>query len=126
MASQTVSLRVLSAEGVVFESRGSWLHPLFELEAYLNTRDIDVSALTLSDKIIGKAAALLIQRLGFKEVHAGIISKPGCQVFDEAGIRYTYDTCVDLIECATERLLSQITDPDEAHKIISDRIATNT
>ena len=125
MATETASLQVLNDDQVVFESHGSWLHPLFELENFLKSTDLDAATLRLRDKIIGKAAALLIHRLGFRHVHAGIISKPACEVFTAAGIVYTYDTAVDLIECATERILSQVTEPDEAHQIISDRIAAN-
>ena len=56
----------------VFTSTGKWLHPLFELEDYLVEHGLEPGNLILQDKIIGKAAALLIHRLGFCTVKVGV------------------------------------------------------
>ena len=45
----------------IFTSNGTWLHPLFELEDYLAAHSFQPENLILQDKIIGKAAALLIE-----------------------------------------------------------------
>jgi len=59
----------------IFTSYGKWLHPLFELDDYLADHPVQPERLILQDKIIGKAAALLIHRLGFRTLQAGILSK---------------------------------------------------
>ena len=59
----------------IFISNSKWLHPLFELEAYLVEHLIQPENLILQDKIIGKAAALLIHRLGFRTC-AGVFGHP--------------------------------------------------
>ena len=74
---QAPTLTVLHEGTPIFTSYGNWLYPLFELEAYLAAHAIEPDQLILQDKIIGKAAALLIHRLGFRTVHAGVLSRLG-------------------------------------------------
>jgi hypothetical protein len=61
----------------IFTSDGNWLYPLLELEAYLADHAFQPAKLLLQDKIIGKAAALMIHRLGFCTVKAGVLSRLG-------------------------------------------------
>ena len=63
---QEPTLTVLYEGSPIFTSHGKWLHPLFELEDDLAAHPIQPENLILQDKIIGKAAALLIHRLGFR------------------------------------------------------------
>src|SRR5215471_18268382 len=86
----------------IFTSYGTWLHPLFELEAYLADHPIEPAQLLLQDKITGKAAALLIHRLGFRTVKAGVLSKLGEAVLQCHGIVYSYAQLVERIHCQTE------------------------
>ncbi len=72
---QAPTLTVLHEGTPIFTSYGNWLYPLFELEAYLADNAFEPAKLVLQDKIIGKAAALLIHRLGFRTLQAGILSK---------------------------------------------------
>lgn len=120
-ASGEVSLELVSGGRRVFESRGRWLHPLLELEEFLALRPLDRSTLELRDKIVGRAAALLIVRLGIPRVHAGILSRCGEAVFRERGVRYSFDTLVDRIACRTEELLRDVSDPEDAHAIVVER-----
>ena len=96
-------------------------HPLFELEAYLADHPIEPAQLLLQDKIIGKAAALLIHRLGFRTVKAGILSRLGEAVLQHHGIAYTYEQLVDRIHCQTEELLAMVEDPEEAYQLVKAR-----
>jgi hypothetical protein len=70
---QAPTLTVFRNGTPIFTSYGKWLYPLFELEAYLVDHTFQPENLILQDKIIGKAAALLIHRLGFRTVQAGIL-----------------------------------------------------
>ena len=80
------SLTVLHENTPIFTSYGKWLYPLFELEDYLAEHPIQPENLILQDKIIGKAAALLIHRLRFRTVKAGILSRLGEAVLQRHGI----------------------------------------
>ncbi len=77
MAGKETTLTVLYEGSPIFTSHGKWLHPFFELEAYLAAHPIQPESLILQDKIIGEAAALMIHRLGFCIVKAGILSRLG-------------------------------------------------
>ena len=105
----------------IFTSHSKWLHPLFELEMYLAAQPIQPENLILQDKIIGKAAALLIHRLGFRTVKAGLLSRRGEAVLQRHGIAYTSEQLVDHIHCQTEELLAEVEDPDEAYQLVKVR-----
>src|SRR6266516_5270897 len=96
---QAPTLTVLQDGTPIFTSHSKWLHPLFELEAYLAEHAFQPAQLLLQDKIIGKAAALLIHRLGFRTVQAGILSRLGEAVLQRHGIVYSYELLVERIHC---------------------------
>ena len=96
-------------------------HPLFELEAYLADHPIEPAQLLLQDKIIGKAAALLIHRLGFRTVKAGVLSKLGEAVLQRHGIVYSYAQLVERIHCQTGELLATVEDPEAAYQLVKAR-----
>ena len=118
MTTQAPTLTVSRNGTHIFTSHGKWLHPLFELEAYLADHPIQPENLILQDKIIGKAAALLIHRLGFRTVKAGVLSRLGEAVLYRYGIAYTYELLVDRIHCQTEELLATVEDPEEAYQLV--------
>jgi hypothetical protein len=105
----------------IFTSYGTWLPPLFELEAYLADHAFQPENLILQEKIIGKAAALLIFRLGFRIVKAGILSRLGEAVLQRHGMSYTSEQVVDRIHCQTEELRATVEDPEEAYQLVKVR-----
>jgi Domain of unknown function (DUF1893) len=120
-AGKATTLTVFRNGTPIFISHGKWLHPLFELEVYLAGHPIEPHQLILQDKIIGKAAALLIIRLGFRTVKAGILSRLGEGVLQCHGIIYTYEQLVERIHCQTEELLATVEDPEEAYRLVKIR-----
>ena len=121
MAGKEPTLTVFCNGTPIFTSYGKWLHPLFELEAYLADHTFQRDTLILQDKIIGKAAALLIYRLGFRTIQAGILSRLGEAVLQRHEIAYTYEQLVDHIHCQTEELLATVEDPEEAYRLVKIR-----
>jgi zinc transport system ATP-binding protein len=116
------SLQVLLGERTVFSSFGKWLHPLFEFEEWLKKEDIDPKDLTLCDNIVGKAAALLIVRLHVCRVKAGVLSRLGEGVLKKYEVSYSCAEMVEKVLCRTERELAEVEDPQEAYRILSERI----
>ena len=112
------SLELKFESKTVFSSNGKWLHPLFDLEDFLNRGNYDLTKLTLYDKIIGKASALMIIRLGIKKVKGGIVSKPAETAFQKWGVEYSTEKQVNFIDCKTEQILTDISDPDEVYELI--------
>jgi len=117
------SLELLLDGELLFSSRGKWLYPLLELGEFLAERDVDAARCLLRDKIVGRAAALLAVRLGLRTVHAGLLSRLGEDVFRGRGVRYSYGELVDRIACRTEELLRDVTDPEQAYRLIVERAA---
>ncbi len=119
---QTPTLTVLHEGTPIFTSHGKWLHPLFALEEYLADHAFQPAHLILQDKIIGKAAALLIHRLGFRTVQAGVLSRLGEAVLQRYEIAYSYEQLVDRIHCQTEELLATVEEPEEAYQLVKVRV----
>jgi hypothetical protein len=121
LRSHAASLQFLIDGAAVFTSVGKWLHPLFDLERFVKEHGIDASRGEIRDKVVGRGSALLIVRLGVRKVHAGLLSRLGKDVLDRAGVVVTWDTLVDQVACATEGILSEVTDLEEAYRILADR-----
>ena len=111
------TLALYQGDTVLFRSGGKWLHPLFELEEFLRSSGLDASGLRVRDKIVGKAAALLLVRLGLRHVDAGVLSAPAQAVLERHAVGYRFETLVERIACRTEELLREVDDPQEAYTI---------
>ncbi len=116
-----ISFCVTQGRTTLFQSQKRWLFPLFELEDYLAEHHLDLSQAAFHDKVVGKAAALLMVRLGTGSVHARVLSKLGQRVLDQAGIPYSYETLVKNIDCQTEELLKEVDDPGMAYTLLRER-----
>jgi zinc transport system ATP-binding protein len=116
-----LTLRVYQGEREIFSSTGKWLYPLFELEEFLSSSSYQTESLRLEDKIVGKAAALLLIRLGIRQVKAGVLSKLGREVLERFQIQYSATEIVERIDCQTETLLAEVEDPEQAYRIVAAR-----
>ena len=100
------SLIVRHHGNIIFTSNSHWLNPLFELSDFLSKEHIDVSEVLLHDKVVGRAAACIIVRLGIVKCHIELISKRAIPIFEQAGVNYTYDNITENIDCRTEYLIT--------------------
>lgn len=75
----------------------------------------------IHDKVVGKAAALLMVRLGVGRVHGVLMSDLTSQIFETWEIPYSFDQRVERIDCQTEAILLEIFDLEIAYKILSNR-----
>jgi zinc transport system ATP-binding protein len=116
-----MSLELFSDSRLVFSSAGKWLHPLFELEGFLAESGLDPASLSLRDKVVGKAAALLIVRLGIRRVRAGVLSRLGMEVLEAQRVEFSWDQLVESIGCQTEAALERIDDPAQAYALLKQR-----
>lgn len=115
------TLEVYQGSTLVFHSDGSWLHPLFDLECFLAETDVKPADLIVHDKIVGRAAALLMIHLGLGRVHAQIMSQLGEEILDHHHVPYTYEQRVERIACQTEQLLENTYDPTKAYHLLRER-----
>ena len=117
----THTLEVFLKDKLIFFSDKHWLHPLFELEQFIYKTDYKAPDLTAHDKIIGKAAALLLIHLGIGHVKGELMSKLGKEALDRYGVKNDYTNLVDRIICATEYLLKDEFDHVNAYSILKKR-----
>ena len=107
----------------VFVSDDRGVAPLMKLLKEDKSQLIDSIVV---DKVIGKAAALLMVFAGVKEVFTPTISSPAVEVFKNHDIKITFDTEVDRIInrkgdglCPMETLCLDTDNPEEAfHRIL--------
>lgn len=80
----------------------------------------------LADKVIGKGAALLAVKGGFAEVYGELMSRRALAVLTAADIPTSYSKIVNNIInrdgtdiCPVERIVANVSAPDEAVELIS-------
>ena len=78
------------------------------------------------DKVIGKAAALLMVYGKVKQVHTNIIAKDAIPVFDKYNVEYSYNEVVEYIQnakkdglCPMEQKVLNVNSPKKAYKIFT-------
>lgn len=107
----------------VFISKDRGVVPLMKL---LQEDKLQLIDSIVVDKVIGKAAALLMAFAGVKEVFTPTISSPAIEVLKNHDIKITFDNEVDRIInrkgdglCPMETLCLDIDNPEEAFLRIS-------
>lgn len=119
---ESESLHLYDKEGILLlKSSGKWLHPLFEVETYLKSRNLTGEELILHDKIAGRAAAALIVRLGFLNCKIDLISQPALDLFNKYKVNCRYGNLVEKIDCRTENLITEEMDLHSIYLMIRKR-----
>ena len=108
----------------VFTSSDRGVKPLLHLLE--NEKDF-LKGASVADKVIGKAAALLMVLGEVKEVHTGVISEPAAEVFEKHNITFFFDKKVERIInrkvdglCPMETLCIDVEEPSEAFEKIKE------
>ena len=117
------TLCVYDGDTLIFSNGGKWLMPLFALEDFFKTYDGSRSDLCAHDTAVGKAACVLMIRMGIKKIHANIASALAIGYVAELNrvrgghdtIELSYDTSVRRLLCATEDRLETMHDSDEMY-----------
>ena len=120
---EDIVLRLTRDGRDVFTSGRKWLHPLLDLTDHLESSGSSGQGCVLYDKIVGRAAALLIVRLRVATLRTDILSRRAIPVLDAHGVAWSAATVVDRIDCQTEESLARVDDPDAALAEIRARAA---
>ncbi|MBR6091573.1 MAG: DUF1893 domain-containing protein [Bacteroidales bacterium] len=122
LLSSASTIAVVS-NGEVFTSQERGVKPLLFL---LKEKKEFLKGASVADKVIGKAAALLMVLGEIKEVHTLIISEPAIKVFEKHNIPCFYDKKVTRIVnrtgdglCPMETLCLDVENPQEAFERIT-------
>lgn len=97
---------------------------IYALVQFLS-QDVDLTNFSVADKVIGKAAALLLVIAGVKEVYAQVMSEPALYTLSYYGILCTYTQIVpEILDyerkeiCPLEAIIAHTKDPEEAYQIL--------
>lgn len=111
---------VLSKDGSLLEYNGPGISSLVSL---LNSGQ-SLKGYSVADKVVGKAAALLMVYGGAESVYAEVISIPALSVFKRFGTKVLYKTLTDFIEnstktglCPMEQKALPLSFPEEAAEV---------
>ena len=116
-----LTLCLFSGDETIFSSEKRWLHPLFDLEAFFTQGGHDPAKTRLVDRITGRAAAMLVARLGIPELHTPILSRRAIPILARHGIHYRFRELVDRVACTTEDLLAETQDLEAAWLLLQER-----
>jgi hypothetical protein len=121
-----LSLMVYNGNEVIFQSSSKGVRPYLEV---INTLGERLKGTLIVDKIVGRAAALLLLYTGAVEVHAGVINPGGRKLLEDAGVRLFYEKEIDHIKtvdgriyCPFESMVQGIDDPVRAYKAIVEKM----
>lgn len=119
---QNTTLAVFNDDECIFTSEKKWLHPLFDLESFLQNFE-NHSVLSAHDTAIGKAAAVLMTRMGITFIHAELISRLALSYLEQfcPQVTVSYSHVVDRLMCATEAQLEPLSDADEMYYLLRKR-----
>ena len=122
------NLMVFRDEELIFSSSGRGIAPLIEAIDAIGRENL--LGVTTADRVVGKAAALLNLYMGAAEVHAGVISGGAMRLLSEHGVGYEFLEDTDVVKakdgvvfCPFEKLVWDVSDPEEAHALIRAKLA---
>lgn len=116
-------LEIFSNDKLIFSSESKWLHPIFEFEEFLNNGNSTFENLSAHDTAIGKAAAVLLVRLGVVQLHGDLVSNLAIEyISQKLGFSHiTWNESVDHLECMTEQELANLTNEEEMYNLVKAR-----
>jgi hypothetical protein len=119
------ALRVYKDNNLIFSSAKDGLLPLLE---YIDGSAAHNQQVTIFDKIMGNAAALLSIKVGGQEIYSPLGSQIAIRTLEKYGIKYHINEVVPYIQqanredmCPMEKL-SLDKGPEEFYKVLKDTI----
>ncbi|AHH04980.1 hypothetical protein BmHG_00438 [Borrelia miyamotoi] len=121
-------LRLLKEHRILYSNMERGLKPLLEVDNFINKYIQNKEGLEIYDKVVGKAAAVIIYNIGLQNVHASVISQSAKDFLESKGIKVSFKRLVDKINDKTENLIESLENPEEVYKYLIKRgiIISNT
>jgi hypothetical protein len=124
---ETASLCVYDTGRLIFSSKGKWLMPLFDCERFLSGYSASGMQLSAHDTAAGKAAVVLMVRMGIKRIHADLVSNCARTYIDSlnktgsVNLIFTWNKIVPRLFCETEDQLESMSDIDAMYAALRSR-----
>jgi hypothetical protein len=120
------SIVVISNGKIWKKKKGLGLRPLLET---IDEMGEDIYGSVIGDRILGRASALLCRYAKAHAVYSPQGTKTGIAILIMGGIPCQVDELIPFINnragdglCPFEKMLKNITDPDESYKILKEKI----
>ena len=124
---EDLNLIILKDDVTVFKSSREGMQPLLEAIHSLDPATLRDSIVV--DKIVGKAAALLISYFKAKEVHCSVMSIRAREVLKRYEIKYYYERIISEIMnrlgtgiCPFEEAVLDVDEPEKGYDRISTKL----
>ncbi len=125
-----LSLIIIRNGKLLFQSKEKGLHPLLRV---IEDKKEKIEGGSLADKIIGRAAAMLIVYGGIREVYTPLLSNSASPILEEAGINCQFEKSVPAILnedktqiCPMEKLSQRFTSPCELFEALKERLLASS
>lgn len=108
---------------ILFSNMGENLEPLVELNNFISRYVQNREGLLVHDRVVGKAAAVLLLKIGIKRVKADTLSEAARIVLEENNIEYEYKKLVSRINNRLEEAIESIDNPEDVYNyLIANRL----
>jgi len=128
---QGLSLLILKGGRTIHSSREGGMLPLLEAIDQLGLGTLAGS--TVVDRIVGKAAALLISYFKAKEIYTKLLSRRAIEILEKQGIAYAAERVVNTIRnkddtdiCPFKKMVLTIDNLEEGYKKIKNELIRHT
>jgi hypothetical protein len=125
---RSLSLVIVKDGKIIFETKSSGLMGLLQAINLLSKELVESS---VADKVIGRAATLLLVYSRVSAVFAVTISEKGIEVLEDNDLPYQFENCVPIIlnskgddMCPFEKIAIALTNPAEAYLKLKSLIKT--
>ena len=95
MYEENLTCVVGDENGVIYKSDAKGITPMLELLEMC--RNEGAKSLYQSDRILGKAAAIIAMHCGVKEIYSDVVSSSAMEITERNGIAVSYGTLVEMI-----------------------------
>ena len=114
---------ILKGRATLFSSATKGVAPLVEAVEELGVKRLEGSVIV--DRVVGKAAALIVAYFKAARVYAKVLSRRGASVLDRFGVGCIAEEVVEEILnregtgiCPFERMVLNIDDPAEGYEVV--------
>lgn len=127
IASEEVSFVVIRDGKIVYRDKGNGVKPIMKI---LETDRALLRGALVADKLIGKAAAMLLSMGGVKSIYGNTMSRSAEEYLERKGIFYDYGRCIQVVSnrtgdgiCPLEKTVADLEDEQEAYEKLKATIA---
>ena len=127
IAAEEATFVVIRNNQIIYHDKGNGVRPIMKV---LDSNPEILKNAIIVDKIIGKAAAMMLSMGKSVRVHGNLMSQAAAEYLERKGIEHSYERCINVISnrtgdgiCPLERAVADIEDEQEAYNKLKETIA---